>query len=439
MKKLYYPLLLWPLLFLHIQDMSAQVPVPGFYSCVRVIPVYETVEFTDVSTNSPYGWTWDVYDSLTYSSTGFYPSLASFDVNDDPFGSGKDRYSQNPQFMFDWPGCYTVVLKAQNASGTATEIKRCYITVIPAEDHYLGFGGYGPKQDNLVYIDYGRIFDDGGPNLNYGNGQGIPSKSFLRIRPANQQNLTLSFQQIRLAAGDTIRIFDADTFRMSDMIDEITAADNGTFPVYISSDPAMSFYFKSDATGIDSGYQAVFFTGSGTPANPVMSFVNGPVVENVATQFVSLYRTVYRRNYTLRWTVDDTVQTAYADRDTMQYVFTDRVPHQVCVEAFNCDTSFQSCRTVNAVAALLLPESLQVTVWPNPSAGSLQVLLNYVQSEPEFEVTDLQGSPVQMHVQRQNTNTWRLKAADGVSDGIYLLIIRSGNSLIRQTIILHDR
>jgi len=64
-----------------------------------------TVNFTDLSTNTPTSWSWN-------------------------FGDGGVSTSQNPSYVYNTPGTYTVVLNATNADGTGVETKVNYITVI---------------------------------------------------------------------------------------------------------------------------------------------------------------------------------------------------------------------------------------------------------------------------------------------------------------------
>ena len=71
----------------------------------------DTVSFTDLSTNEPTEWDWDIV-----------PETFTF-VN------GTDTNSQNPQVRFDAEGLYTVSLTATNSGGSDTETKTDYIDV----------------------------------------------------------------------------------------------------------------------------------------------------------------------------------------------------------------------------------------------------------------------------------------------------------------------
>jgi len=87
------------------------VPVADFEADNTTPGIDETVNFTDLSTNSPETWSWS-----------FIPSTVTYI-------GGANSGSQNPQVEFNAPGYYTVELTASNASGSDTEIKTEYINV----------------------------------------------------------------------------------------------------------------------------------------------------------------------------------------------------------------------------------------------------------------------------------------------------------------------
>ena len=68
-----------------------------------------TVNFTDLSTNTPTSWAWDFDNNGTVDST-----------------------VQNPAYTYNTAGTYTVKLTATNAAGSDVKIKTDYITVSPA-------------------------------------------------------------------------------------------------------------------------------------------------------------------------------------------------------------------------------------------------------------------------------------------------------------------
>lgn len=85
-------------------------PIANFSANLTTISAGGSVNFTDLSTNFPTGWTWTFTGGNPASSTAQHP------VN----------------IVYANPGTYTVSLVSTNALGSDTEIKTGYITVNPA-------------------------------------------------------------------------------------------------------------------------------------------------------------------------------------------------------------------------------------------------------------------------------------------------------------------
>jgi len=82
------------------------LPVANFTSDITTGNVPLTVNFSDLSTNTPTYWEWD-------------------------FGDGSPKsYAQNPAHTYNKSGVFTVTLTVSNASGSDTEIKTDYVTVV---------------------------------------------------------------------------------------------------------------------------------------------------------------------------------------------------------------------------------------------------------------------------------------------------------------------
>ncbi|MEZ5335295.1 MAG: PKD domain-containing protein [Methanolobus sp.] len=88
----------------HFQQLRGPTPpVANFTSDVSLGATPLTVEFTDLSTNSPDSWLWD-------------------------FGDGNTSSSQNPTHVYVTPGTYNVSLNATNAGGSNVSTRLSYIT-----------------------------------------------------------------------------------------------------------------------------------------------------------------------------------------------------------------------------------------------------------------------------------------------------------------------
>ncbi len=93
----------------------------------------QTVNFTDLSTNSPTSWSW------------------TFTPNTVTFVGGTSASSQNPQVQFNATGDYDVSLTATNAGGSDTEVKTNYISVsVPPPDADFSADNLNPTTDDVV-------------------------------------------------------------------------------------------------------------------------------------------------------------------------------------------------------------------------------------------------------------------------------------------------
>lgn len=90
-------------------------PVADFVASATTVSTGTTVQFTDLSSNSPTSWSWSITPATGWSYAG-----------------GTNASSQNPQVTFTTNGQYTVALTATNSYGSDTETKTNYITVTSA-------------------------------------------------------------------------------------------------------------------------------------------------------------------------------------------------------------------------------------------------------------------------------------------------------------------
>lgn len=86
-------------------DQSVQAPVANFSASITCGQAPLTVNFSDLSTNSPTSWSWS-------------------------FGNNQTSSQQNPGTTYTQPGIYTVTLHATNTGGSDAEIKTALINVV---------------------------------------------------------------------------------------------------------------------------------------------------------------------------------------------------------------------------------------------------------------------------------------------------------------------
>lgn len=120
-------------------------PVADFSANITTIAVGGSVNFTDLSTNTPTTWAW--------TFTGGTPGSSS---------------QQNPQnIVYSTAGTYTVSLTATNGTGSDTETKTGYITVT---------GGSGSACDTITNYDFATdtatiLLSGGTGGVGYASGQ----------------------------------------------------------------------------------------------------------------------------------------------------------------------------------------------------------------------------------------------------------------------------
>lgn len=91
---------------IYIEPAAGSAPVADFSASATTVCKGSTVNFTDLSTNTPTSWSWSFAGGTPSSST-----------------------SQNPSITYNAAGTYSVTLTATNAFGSDPETKTNYITV----------------------------------------------------------------------------------------------------------------------------------------------------------------------------------------------------------------------------------------------------------------------------------------------------------------------
>lgn len=398
-----------------IANLMAQVPVADFKACKLVIEVYDQLELTDLSTNSPNQWTWDVYDS---SDLNDIKSINTGYVNPDPNSIGKNEYSQNPSFQFDLPGCYTVKLIAKNSNGTSQpKVKTCFVQVIDPYNIYLGYGTYTSGND------YGKIIDNGGLNMNYTNNQGVATKSYYKILPKNNQNITLEFKQIRLAdAMDSMNIYDADTIVPNKLIATIKNSNNGTYPTFTSTGAKMFVIFYSNGSGNDSGFNAFFYAGENKVGDINKKIKVVKNIVNLPSVFVNTNASYFIKNYKREWYVSNVLQPQFTDKDTLYYTFNNTNTYTIKLKLTHvCDSVYNTEITGNNTLNIKDIAFKNFTIYPNPSGNKITVnLFNDANIEHyTLKVFSMTGALVNSHTIKNGDSI----DVSELSNGIYNLAI----------------
>ena len=173
-----------------VVDTPTVISTPEFLADRYIIEAAESVYFTDLSTDCPLNWEWQVFPDSVYdvSLSMMMPSVA--------FGTGSP-YVQNPEMIFTYPGKYDVCLWVDNGQGMDSICKKDYITV-KAAYNMCDFAG-----PDITQSEIGLLFDDGGKTGNYGTNRNCD----LLLEPC-ATSMTLTFEEFDVANGDYLKIYD---------------------------------------------------------------------------------------------------------------------------------------------------------------------------------------------------------------------------------------
>jgi len=328
------------------------VPVVDFVADMVLVEQYGSTKLFDLSSNGPWQWTWDVYDSSTYASSGYYPSLTNGDVYSDPWGNGSNENTQNPEFGFDVPGCYTVVMTCKNDVGPSPAVRKvCYITVTLPTQYNLGYGTYGPNNDNVVGSTSGTIFDDGGPNINYASNQGLGSRSYLQITPCNAKKITLTMTKLKFKdAGDKLSVWDGKSPGGPGTTLLASWSSSAKAPQKVTATSgSMYILFEADLAGVDSGFAGSYTSELGPATIPTPSFApsTAPSYNSTPVKFTNTTANIVGVP-TWEWTIDDNQVPNNAKKDLNYTFFTDG-QYKVCLLVKSCVGNKQSCTMIDVV------------------------------------------------------------------------------------------
>jgi uncharacterized repeat protein (TIGR02543 family) len=120
-------------------SVTPQPPVADFSASPTTVQVGNTVQFTDLSSNSPTSWSW--------SFEGGSPSSSS---------------AQNPVVTYNSIGTYNVTLTVYNAVGNDTETKVDYITVQEVVLDYCDSSGGNQSYEYIAGVSVGDLSNNSG-------------------------------------------------------------------------------------------------------------------------------------------------------------------------------------------------------------------------------------------------------------------------------------
>lgn len=228
---------------------ATQKPIANFISDVNTVETFQNVSFKDLTIKGPTYWNWT-----------FIPSTG---VN---YTLGTSNYSQNPIVNFTNPGLYQVCLWDSNAMGrSATVCKTAYILVRSTST--MCIFPFDTK------VSGGTIYDDGGPNGNYGPNHLAANPCNFLIDPC-ASSVTLSFTGFSLGLNAFLKVYDGKD-KYGTPLHTAAGSPNGftgsTFPPNLTANSGKMYIEFITATTLAPGFSATWSSVAGSYTAPTGS------------------------------------------------------------------------------------------------------------------------------------------------------------------------
>ncbi len=300
-------------------------PVADFIASSNQVEVYYTAQLFDMSTNGAYKWAWEVTS---------------------PNGTVMTSASQNPVFSFDEEGKWDVCLTSENDVGLSTKVcKTGYMDCTPPSEYYMGPNHLATNQGGVIY-------DNGGPDLAYGNNRKV-TIDYFKILPCGAKEIRLRFKQLKFAdINDKLKIYDGgdEAGKLLTPISGINSSNQSTYKDFIFKATSGSMYmtFESNAAGVDSGFIGIWDSELLPPAKPKSGWLTDydPAANGMSVGFTSNV-TQAQGNVDYDWMIDG--NSGMGNKSTFDYVFTTDGQYEVCLTAVTCNGNDTFCNTIDIV------------------------------------------------------------------------------------------
>ena len=240
-------------------------PVTAFIASQNLADTTTIIQLTDLSTNKPGSWYWQIEPSILNGSPSF------------SYLNGTTYSSQNPVLKFNQTGIYDVSLTAHNGNGLQTETKKSFFNII---EH----GQMCSGTDTLTGTS-GFLYSDGEKNMPYGNNKSC----FMVIKPPCATAIKISFNSFDVSTlgegHDNLKIFDSTNAKgisltaAAGYANGFQNANPGNVPKIPPSVTAKSgtayLQWTTDSSFVADGFEAYWTSTLRTSAPPKASFT-GP-------------------------------------------------------------------------------------------------------------------------------------------------------------------
>lgn len=320
-------------------------PVADFVSDRNKVELFRNVQLTDLSTNGPTSWSWELInadDTTEVIDGSVLPQL-----------SGTDPYTnQNPAFLtanitgFVGEGEWTTCLTAENSVGVSQRVcKDRYIKVVRGCEVEMGPGTQTSTPGNVITCVAGSLQnkDDGTGNYS------TPEANLdALIAPCGAKEITFTFSKWKVKSNINLKVYDGQDATGIPLHtgNGFTATDTPSGPL-VAKTGGMYFLWNATGNQTDKGWYGTWTTKVGTPL-PVEADFEHPD---------TLYNSV---NYTLRntsknalgeifytWEIDGSPASQAKNLDAF---FQSNANYQICLTVETCVNKDKICKTVTVAA-----------------------------------------------------------------------------------------
>jgi PKD repeat protein len=380
-----------------------EAPVANFSADVTEIYPGEVVHFTDLSTNTPTGWQWNVTPGAEGTEFAFVETTTST--------------SQNPAIQFNNPGNYTIELVASNEIGDSDPYSVTdMVYVMPV--FYM--------QDGSVTTCTGTFFDTGGPDGDYGASEDYtftiyPSEAGMMTKV---EFIEFATENNSYSGGcyDELSVYDGENTSGTLIGSYCNTQEPPTFITSTDATGALTFVFTSDGSVQKAGWEAEISCVSDEVYMVTFEVTEGTTPMEGATITCPGMNPM----------TTDVTGTAVAEMHTGTHEYT------VSMSGYDDVTgTFEVVDGPVTVPVNMLGignvQTANLKLYPNPTNGNVTVELPHMVSGATAIVTDLTGKTIATKQFESTTTTVDLS---NVSEGIYIIRVQNGNTLHTNKIIV---
>lgn len=294
-------------------------PVADFSVSATVVETGEELDIKDLSSNGPTKWKYRV------SPNKYYNDLSGL-MEPTYFYSDGDELSPEGRIGFDAPGKYEICLVVENSEGEDSTCRKEIVEVLYT-DEMCSFYDQSKEAKGVLYDDGGK-----GPYATNRN------CSYL-IEPCGGA-VVLDFEQLNLAAGDYLRIYDGANNQATPLWDVNNYGSGLTgdltgIHLQLKAESGRAFIeFETDngTTTVSSGFKLIWSVDPKTFTAPIAAFSNA---DTVCVDAETIFKNESQgTNMNFEWWVDGNLVSSEASAYEETFLFAGT--YDVKLRAINC-------------------------------------------------------------------------------------------------------